>query len=197
MSSRPDTSEHASPEPLDGTPADALAARVGEQQESARALGVPDDEERTHTVRCLRELILAGEHYRLAVAVHLGVTVNESQVFSYLFVNGPMGQTDLARAMNLTTSTLTAMIDRLEARGYTERRNDPRDRRRSIVALSETGERELSEVRYWMANALQLLDPAQVKVAGELFQTVATSLRAYTDEVADMDSRFAPPRRRI
>jgi len=155
------------------------------------------DDQVSSTVKALRLLLLAGEHYRLAVAVHLGVTVNESQVFSYLFVNGPMGQTNLARAMNLTTSTLTAMIDRLEARGFTERRSDPSDRRRSIVALSETGERELSGVRNWMTRALEALEPDQVAAADGIFRTVATSLRDYTDEVVDMESKFERPRRRI
>ncbi|MEO3937812.1 MarR family winged helix-turn-helix transcriptional regulator [Dermatophilaceae bacterium Soc4.6] len=162
-----------------------------------RAATEGHDEQRLTTVRALRELILAGEHYRLAVAVHLGVTVNESQVFSYLFVNGPMGQTDLARAMNLTTSTLTAMIDRLEARGYTERRSDPSDRRRSIVALSETGEHELAGVRHWMTNALESVADAEVEAAGELFRTVASSLRGYTSAVVDMESKHERPRRRI
>ncbi len=155
------------------------------------------DDQTVSTVKALRLLLLAGEHYRLAVAVHLGVTVNESQVFSYLFVNGPMGQTDLARAMNLTTSTLTAMIDRLEARGFTERRSDPSDRRRSIVALSETGERELSGVRNWMTHALEALEPDQVVAADGIFRTVATSLRGYTNEVVDMETKFERPRRRI
>lgn len=164
----------------------------------AAAPGVDsDDDEMARSIRALRQLILAGEHYRLAVAVHLGVTVNESQVFSYLFVNGPMGQTDLARSMNLTTSTLTAMIDRLEARGFTERRSDPSDRRRSIVALSENGEQELAKVRHWMSHAFDTLAPEQVEAAGDLFLGVAESLRRYTNTVVDMDTKYERPRRRI
>ena len=45
------------------------------------------------------ELILAGERYRIAVASHLDLTVNESRAISHLLARGPMGQTDLATAL--------------------------------------------------------------------------------------------------
>jgi DNA-binding MarR family transcriptional regulator len=43
----------------------------------------------------------------------------------------------LARSTGLTTSAMTAVIDRLERSGFAAREHDPADRRRVIVRLDE------------------------------------------------------------
>jgi len=148
-------------------------------------------------VFAIRELILSGEHYRLAVAVHLGLTVNESQAVSYLFARGPIGQGDLAAAMSFTTSSTTALVDRLERRGIAERRPDPGDRRRSIIALSAQGEDELQEVRHWMSNAFLDLDDEELEETRVLLLKLARNLRSFTNSVVELESQHARPRRRL
>ena len=156
-----------------------------------------EDPELTEAVRSLRSVILAGEHYRLAVATHLGISVNESQAISYLFAEGPLGQTDLAQRMNLTTSTVTGLLDRLERRGLTQRVPDPSDRRRSTVHLSDQGRGELGEVREWMTHAFGSFDRSQLgRLATEL-RAIAEGLRGFTEVVATADSPYEPPRRRL
>ena len=61
----------------------------------------PPTAARDAATAALRELILAGERYRIAVASHLDLTVNESRAISHLLARGPMGQTDLATALGL------------------------------------------------------------------------------------------------
>lgn len=51
----------------------------------------------------------------------------------------PMGE--LAGRTGLGKSTLTSMLDRLEAAGYVERRPSPGDRRQVLVHLAEDGGR--------------------------------------------------------
>ncbi|GAA1879540.1 hypothetical protein GCM10009814_07020 [Lapillicoccus jejuensis] len=148
-------------------------------------------------VVAVRELILAGEHYRLATALHMGITVNEAQAVSYLFARGPMGQGELAAAMSFTTSSTTALVDRLEKRGIAERRADPTDRRRATIALSETGTQELTEVRSWMSNAFTGLDDTELGEAGELLRRLAANLRSFTDEVLEKEPKRERPRRRL
>ncbi|MDQ2758102.1 MAG: MarR family winged helix-turn-helix transcriptional regulator [Actinomycetota bacterium] len=150
-----------------------------------------------HAVVAMRELILSGEHYRTAVAVHLGLTVNESQAVSYLLARGPIGQGELAAAMSFTTSSTTALVDRLERRGVAERRNDPTDRRRSIIALSSRGEAELDEVRTWMAKAFSGLDEQELGLARDLLLTLASNLRGLTDSVLASQGPHSRPRRRL
>ncbi len=148
-------------------------------------------------VVAMRELILSGEHYRVAVAVHLRLTVNESQAVSYLFARGPIGQGELAAAMSFTTSSTTALVDRLEQRGIAERRNDPNDRRRSIIALSPGGQVELEEVRTWMGHAFAGLDEQEVAAARDLLLKLASNLRLYTDSILEHQGAHPRPRRRL
>lgn len=148
-------------------------------------------------VVAVRELILAGEHYRLATALHMGITVNEAQAVSYLFARGPMGQGELAAAMSFTTSSTTALVDRLEKRGIAERRADPTDRRRATIALSDVGTTELTEVRSWMAQAFVGFDDRELGEAGQLLRTLAANLRSFTDEVLEREPKRERPRRRL
>ena len=107
---RPPTAARAD-DPVDPT---SVPAPIGEAP--APPTEPEEDPELAEAVRSLRSVILAGEHYRLAVATHLGISVNESQAISYLFAEGPLRQTDLAQRMNLTTSTVTGLLDRLADR---------------------------------------------------------------------------------
>lgn len=128
----------------------------------------------------LRELILAGERYRLAVASHLDLTVNESRAVSHLLARGPMGQTDLATALGLTTSSTTTLVDRLEQRQMVARVPDPHDRRRSTVEIPEAGLRRLQEVRHWMPQAFGPISPADLPGVAALLETLASSLLEVT-----------------
>lgn len=159
--------------------------------------GGGEDAQLAEAVRSLRSVILAGEHYRLAVATHLGISVNESQAISYLFAEGSMGQTELAQRMNLTTSTVTGLLDRLERRGLTVRVPDPFDRRRSSVELSDQGRGELAEVKTWMTHAFDGFEAGDLSRLAADLRTLAEGLRGFTEVVASRESPYAPPRRRL
>ncbi len=145
----------------------------------------------------LREVILAGERYRLAAASRLGLTISESQAVSLLFSRGALGQSELAEAMDMTTGTITALIDRLEQRGYALRTPHPTDRRRIVVSLHEDVSGALHEVRDW-------LDAAFDTIPDEHLAQLAVDMRAVADRLRDhlrtvptetVDGS-APPRRR-
>ena len=53
--------------------------------------------------------------------------------------------TDLARAVVLSKSGLTALVDRMEADGLLERRPDPEDRRATRVVLTDAGRSRFRE----------------------------------------------------
>jgi len=52
----------------------------------------------------------------------------------------PQRMGDLARASNLLPSTVTSIVDMLEAEGLAERTRDPSDRRAWLLSLTEKGE---------------------------------------------------------
>ena len=125
---------------------------------SAPGDSIPPDE-LDHAVRNLRRLIVAAEHYRQSVSVAIGLGTTESQAISALALHGERGQSELARDLQLTSSASTALVDRLERQGVAERVRHPRDRRRTLVRLTERGRQIATESQGCLAHALQLLPP--------------------------------------
>lgn len=52
-----------------------------------------------------------------------------------------LNQTDLANLMQLQTSTIVRLLDRLERDGYVNREKDDFDRRISFISLTQSGEK--------------------------------------------------------
>lgn len=141
---------------------------------------------RRTAVDALRELILAGEAYRHALAGHFGMGVTETAAVSYLHARGQLGQHELGRYLGINSSSVTQLIDRLEGRGFAERRADPEDRRRSVVRLTKAGEATIETSRQWFAGAFDNI-PTDLATATDLLRTLATGLRANTAAVPDPD----------
>ncbi|MGX7678337.1 MarR family winged helix-turn-helix transcriptional regulator [Jatrophihabitans sp. DSM 45814] len=125
----------------------------------------------------LRELILAAEHYRHVVADDLGVGTTESQAVSYLFVRGPMGQGELGALLALNTSSMTALVDRLERSGIAERQPHPSDRRRFIIRLTASGRQRVTRTSDWLSNAFKSIPPARLAEVTASLHTITDDLR--------------------
>src|SRR6478609_10583457 len=150
---------------------------------SGRVGGMSDPAARDAATAALRELILVGERYRIAVAGHLDLTVNESRAISHLLARGPMGQTDLATALGLTTSSTTTLVDRLVEREMVVRVPHPDDRRRSTVEIPESAMLRLGEVRDWMPQALDPVASGDLPGVATLLAAIAAGLRVVTSDI--------------
>lgn len=93
------------------------------------------------------------------------LTMAQVRVLFRLRNNGPMTSGGLASQLGVTLPTVTSVVDRLVGHGLVERRDDPDDRRRVIVALSPAGsalaERIQQGRRARLAAAVDALEPAQ------------------------------------
>ncbi|USQ97155.1 MarR family winged helix-turn-helix transcriptional regulator [Caulobacter sp. RL271] len=69
----------------------------------------------------------------------LGLTYPQYLVMLVLWERNPQTVGALGEALDLDSSTLTPLLKRLEAGGLVERRRDPEDERRVIVALTDKG----------------------------------------------------------
>jgi len=70
----------------------------------------------------------------------LGLTRSQWWVMTYLYFNEGISQTELSAILDVERATLGRLLDRLEAKGWVERRSHPNDRRVKRVYL--TGEVE-------------------------------------------------------
>jgi DNA-binding MarR family transcriptional regulator len=75
--------------------------------------------------------------HRAAVGDDERLNLTDLQCLGLHQLHGPMTAGALARSTGLTTSAITAVIDRLERSGYASREHDAADRRRVIVRLDQ------------------------------------------------------------
>ncbi len=75
--------------------------------------------------------------FHQTVADRLGLHITDHKCIGYLLSNGPQTAGEIAKAMGLSTGAVTSLIDRLEKKGFAERRNDPNDRRKVRIYPTE------------------------------------------------------------
>ena len=107
----------------------------------------------------------------------------------------PLSPTAIAERLIVTTASVTSLLDTLERRGLVERRPDPTDRRRLLIAITQDGkaivDQFLPEVVALQTAALATLTEAQRRQLVELLATVGANL---TTLDADEVIRAAAPR---
>jgi MarR family transcriptional regulator, organic hydroperoxide resistance regulator len=69
----------------------------------------------------------------------LGLTYPQYLAMLVLWERAPRTVGELGDALDLDSGTLTPLLKRMEANGLVQRRRDPADERRVIVALTEAG----------------------------------------------------------
>ncbi|MGH1426089.1 MAG: MarR family winged helix-turn-helix transcriptional regulator [Pseudooceanicola sp.] len=67
------------------------------------------------------------------------MTMSQGWVLFHLLREDGLSQSELAHRMDIATVTTSKLIDRLEARGYVERRADPQDRRSNRIYATKAG----------------------------------------------------------
>jgi DNA-binding MarR family transcriptional regulator len=96
----------------------------------------------------------------------LGLTATQAKVLTALQPDQPVSQRTLARDIGLDPSNLTALIDRLEARGDLRREAEPNDRRVKMLVLTNLGVSTRDAFRRALmsdAGPLAHLTPEQVR----------------------------------
>ena len=68
-----------------------------------------------------------------------GLTQTQFAALAKLYEVGPCSQNHLGRLIFLDAATIKGVVDRLNARGFVTALNDPADRRRRAVTLTEQG----------------------------------------------------------
>ncbi len=68
-----------------------------------------------------------------------GITTPQLICLQHMLEHGPMTTGMLAQAVSLSPATVTGILDRMERRGLVTRERRPEDKRRVLVAITESG----------------------------------------------------------
>jgi DNA-binding MarR family transcriptional regulator len=102
---------------------------------------------------------------------------------------GPSTQQVLATTLRVSPRNITGLVDALEAAGFVIRRSHPRDRRATLVTLTDQGSQTIAEManeRAQIASALIAnLSSDQVEQLRQGLETVAARLEAFAAAAAD------------
>jgi DNA-binding MarR family transcriptional regulator len=85
------------------------------------------------------DFFLRTSSQRVRVLARMGLTPNDSRALSALDVSAGRTMRSLADEWGCDASNATWIIDRLEKRGFAERRAMPKDRRVKLVVLTASG----------------------------------------------------------
>ncbi|XVQ13741.1 MarR family winged helix-turn-helix transcriptional regulator [Spirillospora sp. CA-255316] len=103
-------------------------------------------------------------------------------LLSYLLFDGPMSVNELAARLEIAPATASLMVGDLSRQGILERREDPADRRRTIVSIADA---HLESIKGWLAQgagawrtALEPLTPEQRRM---FIDTLMAYERAVTE----------------
>lgn len=100
------------------------------------------DWQRSEVLDALRRLLDTSGRVTPALARRAALTHTELSVLEHVLEH-PVGPTELAQRLGVTSAAASGIVDRLVARGHVERRPHPTDRRRTAVVCTPGGREEL------------------------------------------------------
>ena len=115
----------------------------------------------------------------------LGVSNPEGHLLSYLQSYGPCSITRLHEVFGHRRSTLTSMLDRLEARSLIRRELDPGDRRSFQVSITAGGRRTAGRLR-------TVLEELESDVLGRVSNQDLAGFAAVMAAIAHVTNARAP-----
>jgi DNA-binding MarR family transcriptional regulator len=74
---------------------------------------------------------------RNAIGKKLGLNTTDFEGLDLIFYRGTTTPSELSKYTGLSSGSTTVMIDRLEKAGLVERKSNPKDRRGTLVAVTE------------------------------------------------------------
>ena len=125
----------------------------------------------------------------------LGLTASEARTLSHAARAGAVRQNVLAERTGVEAMTLSGALDRLEARGLIERRQDPTDRRAKLVQLTEKTDAMLARIAPISAgiraDASLGIDPDDWERLLDMLKIARTNLQAIKSEASGEESDAA------
>jgi DNA-binding MarR family transcriptional regulator len=103
----------------------------------AEAQASPQGRLEAELIDATRANQVATEKMDEAVAHFLGINRTDARCLDVIDRAGQLSAGGLAEGASLTTGAVTAVVDRLQSKGYVRRVPDPNDRRRVLLELTD------------------------------------------------------------
>lgn len=87
----------------------------------------------------LYELLQRQRKRFFSIAAELGLSPMQAHTLRLLEPDTPTPMSEVAEALSCDASNVTGIVDRLESRGFVERRSDPSDRRVRMLIVTRKG----------------------------------------------------------
>ena len=108
------------------------------------------------------------------------INFQEAHLLMSIGTKGPLTMSEIARTLQLTLSSVTAVVDKLEKKKFVRRMRNAQDRRLVRVELTAAGRKfyNLVESAHLTLtdSMLKILDPAEREVFLRLFRKISQSL---------------------
>lgn len=129
----------------------------------------------------LRDVVTATERERLRMAREvLNIGLNEMLACVFIAAGGPRTPSEIADRLQITTASVTELVDRLERDGLVTRIPHPTDRRKLLVTLTEAGAQksDLMQDRFIevMAECATDLTPGERTVVLNFLRSAAATM---------------------
>ncbi|MBD2763093.1 MarR family transcriptional regulator [Kocuria sp. cx-116] len=146
--------------------------------------------------RELRRVVRVNDDIGYQVRRIMGLKETDYHAMAIL-MRHPMGPTELARALHITSAAATAVVDRLVRAGHAVREPHPDDRRRMIIRAVDASRATTMEHVYPMMSMveeeLEKLDERGRAAVLSFLTGTAASMESYRDELRDRPARAAQP----
>ncbi|KRB35222.1 hypothetical protein ASD93_15535 [Microbacterium sp. Root180] len=94
----------------------------------------------------LRAVIEMSDLFEKRLQSHLTVNPTDLEAMEHLLSSGPLGPSELARRLHVSTASTTTVVDRLVALGHVTREAHPTDRRGVLVVPTDASRRRAMSV---------------------------------------------------
>lgn len=127
------------------------------------------------------------------VARKLGLNLTDYRALSTLAQSGPVTVGKLAEDLGATPATATAMVSRMESRGYMARHRNTEDRRQVQVSVTQEASREIKDLMRTLMTAanehLESLPSAHQTVIADFLDVAQHLMRDHLHTLSEKDSR--------
>jgi DNA-binding MarR family transcriptional regulator len=138
----------------------------------------------------LRRLMASTHDLEATLANRLGVGVTDVLALQHLLDHPDVGPVDLGTALRIRSASATVLVDRLEEAGHLRRSPHPTDRRRVLLATTESASAEvvgaLAPLLGAIAALVDGLTPEQRETVAGFLQDATDAIRSFA---ADPQSR--------